>query len=172
MGTLPTATAKNGIYQVDSNELNMTLTKAKKIVASIPNYIADASYYTNVPSASVDSIKKLMRFFHEVWNHASMELMCSIVKYKLILNLPETLTEKAIRKHFPNCNACPVGNLQQRPALSLPAERELAIGEEFEIDLIGQMTDENKKMSFIFRCIRRHDMQTHQKQKAGWFHTT
>jgi hypothetical protein len=29
--------------------------------------------------------------------------------------------------------------------LSLPAERELAIAEEWEIDLIGPMTDENKK---------------------------
>ena len=66
------------------------------------------------------------------------------------MNIPEALTEKAIRKHFPNCNACPVGNLQQRPALSLPAERELEIGEEWEIDILGAMTDENKKKCYSF----------------------
>ena len=43
------------------------------------NKLAGASYYTNVPSASVDSIKELVRFFHEIWNHASLDLMCSIV---------------------------------------------------------------------------------------------
>jgi hypothetical protein len=35
--------------------------------------------------------------------------------------------------------------------LSLPAERELEIGEEFEIDLIGPMTDENKKSVLHFQ---------------------
>ena len=79
-----------------------------------------------------------------------MELMISIVKHNLIINLPETLTEKAIRKHFPNCNTCPVGNLQQRPALSLPSDRELAVGEEWEIDLMGPMTDGNKKKCYSF----------------------
>ena len=144
----------NGIYKCYFTDFNnnkqsnfKTLTNTNDNAPLLPptDKLAGASYYTNVPSASVDSIKELVRFFHETWNHASMELMISIVKHKLIINIPETLTEKAIRKHFRNCNACPVGNLQQRPALSLPAERELKIGQEWEIDLIGPMTDENKK---------------------------
>ena len=130
---LVNGTEVNGIYKCQIKDLAK---KDPKISNSIcanersPNTqgvfnLASASYYTNVPSASVDSIKELVRFFHEIWNHASMELMCSIVKNKLVLNLPETLTEKAIRKHFPNCNACPIGNLQQRPTMSLPADRYL-----------------------------------------------
>jgi len=149
---LVTAKQRNGIYQCDSDDINNINsstepipTKTTTTVAQPSLHLAGASYYTNVPSATVDSVKELVRFFHEVWNHASMELMCSIVKNNLILHLPDTLTEKAIRKHFPNCNACPVGNLQQRPTLSLPAERELKIAEEWEVDLIGPMTDENKK---------------------------
>jgi hypothetical protein len=145
----------NGIYTCQSSDFNKDI-YSKCITTSLnnedtsvtfPPYInlAGASYYTNVPSVSVDSIKELVRFFHETWNHASIELMCSIVKHKLILNIPTALTETVIRKHFPNCGACPIGNLQQRPALSYPTEREIQIAEEWEIDLLGPMTDENKK---------------------------
>ena len=133
---------ENGIYKCLFNDLGKNKQPKSFKLTNATDKFAGASYYTNVPSARVDSIKELVRFFHETWNHASMELMISIVKHKLIINIPETLTEKAIRKHFPNCNACPVGNLQQRPALSLPAERELTIGQEWEIDLTGPMTDE------------------------------
>ncbi len=79
-----------------------------------------------------------------------MELMILIVKNKLIKNLPETLTEKAIRKHFPNCNTCPIGNLQQRPLLSIPEDREIEIGSEWEIDIFGPVTDEQKKKCTSF----------------------
>ena len=67
--------------------------------------------------------------------------MILIVKNKLIQNLPEALTEKAIRKHFPNCNACPFGNLQLRPLQSIPEDREIDIGKEWEVDIMGPMTD-------------------------------
>ena len=73
-----------------------------------------------------------------------MELMILIVKHKLIKNLPEALTEKAIRKHFPNCNACPKGNLQQR-FQSIPEDRDIEIGSECEIDLMGPVTDKKEK---------------------------
>ena len=64
---LVTAKQQNGIYQVDSNELNNKIisindeiANTKTAMLSMPSYIADASYYTNVPSASVDSIKELV----------------------------------------------------------------------------------------------------------------
>ena len=115
-------------------------------VECIENFnLAAASYYTNVLSVGVDSIKELIRFFHETWNHASKELMILIVKHKLIKHLPEALTEKAIGKHFPNCNSCPMGNLQQRPFESIPEDRDIEVGSEWEIDLMGPVTDENKK---------------------------
>jgi len=86
-----------------------------------------------------------VRYFYETWNHASAELMCLIVRKPLVLNLPKTLTEKAIRKHFPNCNSCPNGNLQKRPLLSLPVDRIISIGKEWEFDLIGPMTEKKGK---------------------------
>jgi len=114
---------------------------------SIVNHIkrVNASYYSNVPSVHLDSIKELVRYFHEAWNHASVELMCLIIKHKLILNLPKQLTEKSVRKHFPNCNACPAGNLQKRPFLSVPVFRSLLPGEEWELDIMGPFTDRKGK---------------------------
>ena len=146
----------NGVYVFDSNDIKKDLIDIKKCyliydnitttASSVENFnLAAASYYTNVPSVGVESIKELIRFFHETWNHASMELMILIVKNKLIQHLPEALTEKAIRKHFPNCNACPIGNLQQRPFQSIPEDREIEIGSEWEIDLMGPVTDEQQK---------------------------
>ena len=65
------------VYLVYDN----TTTTAK----SVGNFnLAAASYYTNAPSVGVDSVKELVRFFHETWCHASMELMILIVKNKLI----------------------------------------------------------------------------------------
>ena len=129
-----------------SKSCNLSYGNSNTTVQSDKSFrVATASYYTNVPSVSVDSIKELVRFFHEVWNNASIELMCLNVKHKLVLNLPETLTEKSIRKYHPNCQSCATGNLQQRPFLSIPLERDIKIGEEWEIDALGPMTDEKKK---------------------------
>ena len=86
----------NGLYMCDYDDIKKTSSTkscylsygiSKNTVTSDRNIrLATASYYSNVPSVSVDSITDLVRFFHEVWNHASMELMCLIVKHKLVLN--------------------------------------------------------------------------------------
>ena len=146
----------NGVYVFNSNDIQKQESEKKECylvydnttttAKSFGNFnLAAASYYTNVPSVGVDSVKELVRFFHETWCHASKELMILIVKNKFIKNLPEALTEKAIRKHFPNCNTCPIGNLQQRPFQSIPEDRDIEIGSEWEIDLMGPVTDEKKK---------------------------
>ena len=119
----------------------------------------------------VDSIKELIRFFHETWNHAPMELMIVIVKNKLIKNLPEALTEKAVKKYFPNCNACPVGNLQQRPFQSIPEDRDIEIGSEWEIDLMGPVTDENQKNAHPFQVRSMGWCVKISKAKKIWFFT-
>ncbi len=101
-------------------------------------HFAGSSYYTNIPSVHVNSIKELVKFFHELWNHASMEMMCAIVDNNLILNLPATLTSKAIRKHFPQCNGCPYGNLQLRPLFSIPFDGFPFVG--FPLPPLGSLT--------------------------------
>jgi len=72
-------------------------------------------------------------------------MMCLIVEKKLILNLPDALTIKAIRKYHPNCKSCATGNLQRRKLLSLPFDRDIAAGEQWEIDMTGPVTDKQKK---------------------------
>ncbi len=135
-----------------------------EITVQSTNYLsfAGASYYTNIPSTSVDSIRELVQFFHEIWNHASVKIMCLIITNKLILNLPPELTVKAIRKYHPQCKACATGNLEQRPLLSLPFDRDVAFGEEWECDISGPQTDKKKKKcpsfsgqlyGFLAKCL-------------------
>jgi len=128
-----------------SNTNDTNLLDTINIPSHFSIHFAGSSYYANIPSVHFQSIKEMVRYFHETWNHASAELMSLIVKHPLILNLPKALTKKAIRKHFPNCDSCPTGNLQQRPFLSLPVERVIKKGTEWEFDLIGPMTDRQGK---------------------------
>jgi len=131
-------------YQTPFNSSELEIPSSKHVS------FAGASYYTNIPSASVKSISDLVYFFHELWNHVSEDIMCLIVKHKLILNLPEALTIKAIRKHFRNCKSCAKGNLQRRTLISLPFNRDIATGEEWECDILGPVSDENKKPCISF----------------------
>jgi len=129
---------------------------------------ANSSYYSNVPSVHLDSLKELVRYFHEAWNHASSELMCLIIKHQLILNLPPQLTEKVVRKYHPNCNACPAGNLQRRPFMSLPVTRYMEEGEEWECDIMGPFTDKNGKRCRTFSgnlyALTCKDLKTRKRQ--------
>ena len=144
----------NGLYICDKNDIDplagstCNIRYSNKDISTQPWSkidFAGANYYSNVPSVSVDSLSDLVRFFHETWNHASVELMCAIVEHKLILNLPPKLTTKVIRKFFPNCQSCAAGNLQQRPFRNAPVDRDIAKGEEWEIDILGPFTDQQKK---------------------------
>ena len=111
---------------------------------------ANASYYTNVSTVHVSTAKLLVRYFHEAWNHMSKESMINIVHYKLIKNLPDCLTEKMINKYFPQCDACPHGNLSKRPIISRPIDRNIETGEEWQVDMKGPWTDKNGKISPTF----------------------
>ena len=57
----------------------------------------------------------MVQFFHEAWDHPSRDLMIHTVGKKLFDNIPKKLTAKIIRKHFPQCVACPAGNMAQKP---------------------------------------------------------
>ena len=58
---------------------------------------------------------------------------------------PREFTPSIIRKHFlVTCNACPLGNLNQRPsnvATDASTPREILPGEEMEIDIHGEVSD-------------------------------
>ena len=104
-----------------------------------------------------------MRYFHESLNHASEELMIRVVEHKLIEDLPDVLTTKLIHKHFPVCDACPHSNLARRPIFSNPIDRQIEVGEEWELDIKGAITDNKGKVCptfsgnkywLICRCIR------------------
>ena len=72
--------------------------------------------------------------------------MIKIIKNKLIENLPACLTEKLVNKHFPQCDACPHGNLSKRPIVSRPIDRNIEMGEEWQFDLKGEWTDPKGKV--------------------------
>ncbi len=158
----------NGLYVCDMADINKTVSpKICKVRYKADNSFSEldldsshhitfagASYYTNIPSASVKSISDLVKLFHETWNHASEELMCLIVKHCLILNLPPALTVKAIRKYFANCKSCASGNLERQPLLHIPCDRPIEIGENCELDIVGPTTDENRKLCPSFSGMK------------------
>ena len=63
--------------------------------------------------------------------------MCFIVKHQIFKNLPPTLTENIIRRHFPHCEACPAGNMAQRdkPPSLPPSTAPVAIGSVWHVDI-------------------------------------
>ena len=86
-------------------------------------------------TAELPRLKDLVRFFHEAWDHPSRELMCKIVDNKMFTSLPKELTSKVIRKFYPQCEACPAGNMAQRPIPREASDREFVPGEEFVVDI-------------------------------------
>ena len=95
--------------------------------------VAMAAYYQ---SAEFKTISEHIRFFHEAWGHPSREQMCWIIRNGVFKNIPKNITEKAVRKHFPHCEACPAANMAQQPMPgSIVPPREANIGEEFQLDI-------------------------------------
>ena len=72
--TAPLTTDK--LYAVDTNNKN-----------TIPSFAASTYYQT----AKFDNVHDLVKYFHETWSHASLDLMVNI-----FTNLPTSLTKTAI----------------------------------------------------------------------------
>ena len=96
------------------------------------HYTALGAYYY---TADLPRYRDIVRFFHEAWDHPSEELMCRIVNDKVFDNIPKELTAKVIRKHFPQCEACPAGNMAQRDIPREASDRVILPGEEFQVDI-------------------------------------
>jgi hypothetical protein len=101
--------------------------------------VTNAAYYQ---TAVLKNQTEIVKFFHESWNHASMETMIQMVKNNMLNNIPRDLTEATIRKYFPQCTACPIGNMSKRPMLT---EKETSyvyeLGEQMIMDVKGPYTD-------------------------------
>ena len=61
--------------------------------------------------------------------------MIHIVEKKLFANVPKKLTAKIIRKHFPQCVACPAGNMAQKLVPQSISTTEYIPGEVLQIDI-------------------------------------
>ena len=78
----------------------------------------------------------MVRFFYEAWDHPSRELMIHIVEKKLFDNIQLNLTAKIIRKHFPQCVACPAGNMMaQKPVPHTISTTAYVLGEVLQMDI-------------------------------------
>ena len=78
----------------------------------------------------------MVRFFHEAWDHPSVELMCKIINEKVFAaSIPKELPAKAVRKYFPQCEACPAANMTQNPIPREASDREFVPGEELMVDI-------------------------------------
>ena len=154
----------------DSINSTINVKDDETLLSSFNLNMANASYFTNVPTAKVSSAAELVRYFHEALNHASEEIMIRIVEHELIEGLPQVLTPQLIRKHFPRCDACPIGNLARRPIISNPIVRDIKIGEEWQVDMKGPWTDDKGKICPTFSgnrlSILCHDMKS--KMRVGF----
>jgi hypothetical protein len=106
----------NGLYQLSKtdfkNIIEKTVFEDDKVISTVKNSASIAVYHT----VKFGNLADLVLFWHENLGHLNMDKMISVVQNKLILGLPEQLTENAIRKFFPNpCLKCSIGNLQASP---------------------------------------------------------
>jgi len=101
----------------------------------VPPATACAGYYH--ATTRLGTLPELVRFFHECWGHPSVEQMCHIISTPVFSGIPPALTCTVVRKHFPQCAECTVGNLAQVP-LSSHSESSIRIpGAVVEVDLKG-----------------------------------
>ena len=88
------------------------------------HFAGGAFYY----AAECQTLRDMVRFFHEAWDHPSKELMCKIVDQKMLANIPADMTTKTIRKHFPQCEA-------QQPIPREASDRLFVSGEDVQVDI-------------------------------------
>ena len=61
--------------------------------------------------------------------------MCHIANDKVFNNIPKDLTAKVICIHFPQCEACPAGNMTQLDIRKTASDRVILPGEKFQVDI-------------------------------------
>ena len=95
-----------------------------------------------------------MHFFHEAWDHPSTDLMCKIIDQKMLSSIPKESTSKAVRKHFPKCEACSAGDMILNAIPREASDRTFVTGEEFVVD--SKVWANNSKALKHRRAFRRY----------------
>ena len=135
------------IKDVAQNENNVILT-ADNIDGLYQTFIkpvdqqdkfAGAGYY--YASTKMTNLDELVRYWHEALGHLSMEQMIQIVRQQLYEGLPPELNESVVRKHFPTCVECSLGNLATSPLPECSDSIVTNPGDVVEVDFKGPMTN-------------------------------
>jgi hypothetical protein len=132
-----TAPEDNGVYSLLGNQIPDFISPKlrKRFIKTIQ------SYHT----MHFKSLKELTEFFHRALGHPDLPTMLLMATSSSFTSWPKELTPSVIRKHFPSCSDCSIGNLSERP-LPSPSETltdipsHTIIGAEFEIDIKGKYT--------------------------------
>ena len=90
------------------------------------------------------SLKELTEFFHRALGHPDLSTMLLMATSSSFTSWPKELSPSVIRKYFPICSDCPIGNLAERPLPPINISPDLhshsLVGAEFEIDIKGKYT--------------------------------
>jgi hypothetical protein len=96
------------VQQFLSSSVNHNKSTVSSTLPSLP--FSPAYVVRNYQTANFADKRQLVRFFHELFGHPSLNTMLSIVTSSSIVNMHPDLTPTAIRKFFPHdCPACPAG---------------------------------------------------------------
>ena len=143
----------HGIYRTSFSELKSLRDQSVSIDSGMQDriLIANASYYHTVQTSS---LSELVQYWHEALGHPSMAVMIDMISSNTYTNLPKELTTKAIRKYFPLCAECPLGNLARSPLPQTCTPQNIVAGEQFQIDLEGPWlkSDSNDHLTTFSGC--------------------
>ena len=76
----------DNLYYISSTNQSNSISYDNSNISS--DIIAGSAFYS---TAEFSTLQDQVRFFHEVWNHASQELMIHNIKHGRFLNIPSTL---------------------------------------------------------------------------------
>ena len=112
-----TAPEDNGVYSLLSHQIPEFLSPKlrRRLIKTIQ------SYHT----MTFQSLKELTELFHRVLGHPDLSTMLLMANSSSFTSWPKELSPSVIRKYFPTCSDCPIGNLAERPLLSVHVSSDL-----------------------------------------------
>jgi len=124
---------------------------------------ADGLYETILPShkqayagyryksAHFPDLPSLVTFLHRAWGHPNLEQMIAIMRSNHTGDLPDGLTEAAVRKYYPNpCAECVIGTMAQKPLPGASATEATKPGDIVQLDIKGPIMDDDGQPVLTF----------------------
>ena len=74
---------------------------------------------------------------HETFGHPGVNQMANMIRQGQIIGLPAGFTIETLRKYFPTCPECSLGNIQRRPHPKTAEPDQYRMGEKFQVDFQG-----------------------------------